>query len=188
LPIELLVGCQGDTMKTLSELTSRTITPTNTHRREEKAEILTSRMEMGSRTARPAVYEVEVFNFLFDNKAALGIQSVIKFTNLVVDGQVILTNGRRWVVEVKLRMNWLRQCQAEWQFRHFLRTEEAKSNPVDGAIVFFEEFSGEGGRKAKKAKHLWGWEGWYLYSWHSIDGKQMHLLKLCNGKLHGYPG
>src|SRR5206468_1752662 len=74
-PIELLVVCEDDTMKTISELSSRTITPTKKHRREETAEILTCRIEAGNRTARHATYEAEVFNFLFDNKAALGIQS-----------------------------------------------------------------------------------------------------------------
>jgi hypothetical protein len=163
------------------------VKPTNTARREAKPELLTARLELGHRTARHAVYEVEVFNFLFDNKAELGIKSVIKFTNLVLDGQVVLTTGARLGVEVKLRMNWLKQCQSEWEFRHFLTTPEASTNPVDGAIVFFEEFSGDWGRKAKKAKNLWGWEAWYLYSWDCIKGKPMTLLRLCNGELQGYP-
>jgi hypothetical protein len=81
-------------MKTLSELTSIIATPTNTDRREAKTELLTARLQLGHRTARHAVYEAELFNFLFDNKASLGIESVIKFTNLVIDGQVMCREPR----------------------------------------------------------------------------------------------
>ena len=128
-----------------------------------------------------------MFNFLLRNKDALGIQSVLRFKNLAVDGESILTNGRRLVIEAKYRMNWLKACQAEWEFRRFLTKPEAKDNPVDGALVFFEEFSGDWGRKSKKAKNLWGWEAWYLFHWDSVDGKRMDLLMLSESGLRSYP-
>src|SRR5262245_49802810 len=102
--------------------------------------------------------------------------------------KLTLSDGRRLAVEVKLRMNWLKACQAEWEFRHFLkRTEEAKNNPVHGAIVIFQEFSGDWAKKSKKAESLWGWEAWYLHYCDSIDGKRMDLLRLSGGELEGYP-
>ena len=64
-------------MITISELTTRRIEPTGKKILPEKAEILSCRTPLGNRTARHATYEVDVFNFLFDNKDALGIQSVI---------------------------------------------------------------------------------------------------------------
>jgi hypothetical protein len=97
------------------------------------------------------------------------------------------------VIEVKLRMNWLKACQSEHQFRQFLKsTKEAKTNLVDGAIVFFEDFSGDWGKKTKKAKNVWGWEGWYLRHCAAVDGKRMDLLRLSKEalqeyQLQGYP-
>ena len=89
-----------------------------------------------------------------------------------------------------MRMNWLKACQSEYQFRQFLkRTKEAETN---GAIVFFEDFSGDWGKKTKKAKNVWGWEGWYLRYCNAVDGKRMDLLRLWEAapqryQLQGYP-
>ena len=175
-------------MKTISDLTSQLIRPTGKESNKEKVTLLTCPIPLGKKIARHATYEVEVFNFLLDHKDTLGIQSVIKFTNLLVDGQIVLSDGRRLVIEVKLRMNWLKACQSEWQFRKFVKgTKEAKTNRVDGAIVFFEDFLGDWNKKSKKAKNLWGWEAWYLYHCESVDDRRMDLVKLYNGKLQGYP-
>src|SRR5207245_866372 len=66
-------------------------------------------------------YEANVFNFLLANKEPLGIKAVMKFTALLVDGAVELVDGKRLTVEVKFRMNWEKACQAEWQFRTFMK-------------------------------------------------------------------
>jgi hypothetical protein len=176
-------------MKTISELTGRPIKPPRPDRSEEKVTILSSPIPRGNKTARHAVYEVEVFNFLLRNRGVLGIESVMKFTNLRVDGEIVLSGGKRLVIEVKLRMNWLKACQSVWQFRQFLKmTKEAMTNPVDGAIVFFEEFSGDWNKKKnRKAENVWGWEAWYLDYQDAVPGKRMDLVMLRNGKLQGYP-
>lgn len=175
-------------MKTIVNLTSRLIKPTGTTSREEKSELLRSRLPYGNKKARHATFEIDVFNFLLDNKNALGIRSVTRFTNTLVDGALVLTNGKRLVIEVKLRMNWLKACQSGWQFTQFVKTTtQAKTNRVDGAIVVFEEFSGDWDRKSRKAKNKWGWEGWYLGHFDIVEGKPIHLLSLCDDRLEGYP-
>jgi hypothetical protein len=176
-------------MNTISELTNRAITPTNHSRREGQEQILSCPIPLGNKTARHATYEIEAFNFLWDHKDELGIQSVTRFTNLLVDGQILLTDGSRLVIEIKLRMNWLKACQSEWQFRHFLKRfkKDEDTNLVHGSIVFFEEFTGDWNRRKGKAKNVWGWEGWYLFYRDAIAGKRMDLLMLCNEELQGYP-
>jgi hypothetical protein len=175
-------------MKTIAELTDQVTKPTDKVRKTEMKLELTSPLPFGIKKSRHFIYEVEVFNHLLQNKDALGIQSVWKFTNLFLDGAIALSDKRRLAVEVKLRMNWLKACQAEWQFRNFLkRTNEAKTNRVDGALIVFEEFSGDWNKKSGKAKNLWGWEGWYLYYCDAFVAKPMVLVSLRNGKLEGYP-
>src|SRR4051812_39169233 len=135
-------------MKTISDLTGRAIKATDRTHRKERADALECAILPGNLTARHALYEVEVFNFLHAKKKALGIESIIRFKNLIVDGQLVLKNGKQLAIEIKLRMNWLKACQSDYQFRQFLkRTAHAKANPVDGAVVFFEEFSGDWNRR-----------------------------------------
>jgi hypothetical protein len=173
-------------MKTISDFTNRAIKATDRKRREGKENALNNPIELGNKKARHATYEIEIFNFLLKNKTALGIESVIRFTNFLVDGKVVLTNGKRLAIEIKLRMNWLKACQTEWQLRQYLRRFD-KSKEVDAAIVFFEEFSGDWNLKKGKAKNEWGWEAWYLFYKDAIDGKPMDLLMLNNNSLSGYP-
>jgi len=132
-------------MKTISDLVGRSILLPTPARRAGAESLMTDLIDAGTRTARHSTYEIEVFNFLHGNKDALGIRSVTRSKNRIVDGQIVLSDGRRLVVECKLRMNWLKACQSEWQFRHFLKRIDAggASGPVGGAIIFFEEFSGD---------------------------------------------
>jgi hypothetical protein len=174
-------------MNTIADLTSRHIEATGTVRLKAEVTTLSALIPCGDITRPSALYEIEMFNFLLRHKDALGIQSVIRFKNLVLDGSIILTDGRRLVIDAKMRMNWLKACQSECQFRQFLKRPEAKTIPVGGAIIFFEEFSGDWNKKAKKAKNLWGWEGWYLDHCNAVDGKRMDLLMLSKGVLQGYP-
>jgi hypothetical protein len=176
-------------MKSLSELLNRSIKPAAPDRRKGRVTTLSGPIPLGGKTARHAIYEGEVFNFLWSHKDILDIRSVAKFANLLVDGQVVLGDGRRLVIEVKLRMNWLKACQSEWQLRQFLSrySKEAGLDPVDGAMVFFEAFSGDWSKKRSGARNVWGWEAWYLYYRDAIDGKPVDLLMLCNDELQGYP-
>jgi hypothetical protein len=109
-------------MKTIAEITSRVIKATDKTRRKAKTEVLAAERPIRTQAARAYAYEFEVFNFLILKKAALGIREVIQFTNLLVDGQIILEDGRRLV-------------QAEWQYRQFLtRTEEARTIPSTAGL------------------------------------------------------
>jgi len=103
------------------------------------------------------VYEADVFNYLFANRAELGIASVLRFSGLLADGAIDLTSGDRIVVEIKYKMNWLKACQAEWQFRRCLLTVEGQATPITGGLVFFEQFSGDWARPYGDQAHPKGW-------------------------------
>src|SRR5262245_18408826 len=118
-------------MTTLSELIGRSITPEAKDRNTPTVLTLSAPILPNTEKLH-GQYEADVFNFLFANRERLGIRSVMKFTALLVDGAVELTDGRRLTVEVKFRMNWEKACQAEWQFRTFLKRTERRPFPVDG--------------------------------------------------------
>lgn len=147
---------------------------------------LSSPLTYPETAALPLKYECEVFNFLLKNKDDLGIETVFKFQNLLVDGAIRLADGRWLAVEIKLRMNWTKALQAQMEFRRFLLSSEAKSNPVAGAAVFFEEFQGDGWHRKAKSRVLEnGWNLWYTHYWR-IDGFRADLFRLRQGTLEHY--
>ena len=85
---------------------------------------------------------------------------MVRCRNLLVDGEIVLSDGRLFVIEVKLRMNWAKACQSNWQIRQFLQMN-GKPTSADGAIVFFEEFSGDWDRSTRSRGVKRGWENWY---------------------------
>jgi hypothetical protein len=176
-------------MKPLSDLLGRRINAQD-KKRKKRSEIELSQGELPEATMPLfAQYEMSVFNFFFENRTDLGIRSVVRFKNILVDGQLTLTDGRRLLVEVKYRMNWLKACQSEWEVRQFLkRYAKPDAGVFHGAIVVFERFSGDWDRQAARAKNKWGWEAWYLYHHDNIVGKPMELLMLWDGRFEGYPG
>jgi hypothetical protein len=162
-------------MEPISALIDRSITFKATGGRRAKVEILTAPICPRSST-RPARYEADVFNCLLANKGVLGIETVSKFTNLLLDGQIVLCDGRRVVIEIKLRMNWLKACQSEYQFRQFLKRGKLPSRtPVSGGIVFFEDFSSDWARPVGGI--IRGWKHWYRT--HSdVEGLRVDLIRL----------
>jgi hypothetical protein len=124
------------------------------------------------------VFEAMVLNFLLDHRDQLGIQRIERFSNLLLDGAVVLTDERRLGVEVKYRMNWMKACQAEWQFRTFVHRGHTTVAPISGGLVFFEEFTGDW-RGA-------GWRNWYL-GHAEADGLRLDLLRLKNDRLETAP-
>jgi|GEM_PF-3061299 len=163
-------------MPTISDLISRLIEPEPKARHKPKAERLTARLDPRSEKPHDR-YEAEVFNFLLENMQALGIANVTKFAALRVDGRIELLDGMRLAVEIKYRMNWEKACQAEYEFRQFLKSDEARKNPVKGGIVFFEEFSGDWGRRAQSRRAAEGWSYWYRN--HSkVEDLRFDLLRL----------
>jgi len=172
---------------TISDLISLDIKPEERKRREEKVRILSLPLDCPENAKRPRKYECEVFKFLLEKKDTLGIETVFKFENLKVDGAILLVDGRRLAVEIKLRMNWTKALQAGSEFRRFLLTSEARTHPVNGAIVFFEKFDGSGWQVKAKCRLLEnGWNHWYT-SHSKIDGYRVDLFRVCQGEL-GYYG
>lgn len=172
-------------MRTIFELISREISAEAKDRGKPKVETLTAGIASRSEKLHDK-YEAEVFNFLLANRDGLGIKSVMKFTNHLVDGAVELSDSRRLTVEIKFRMNWEKACQAEYQFRNFLR-RHGKEIPVDGGLVIFEEFSGDWQRQPACRQVQNGWNFWYMA--HSkVDDLRLDLLRLRNRELEGFPG
>src|SRR5262249_50706048 len=68
----------------------------------------------------------------------------------------------------------------------FLLTAEAKTHPVEGAIVFFESFQGDGWHRKARSRQLEnGWNCWYTE--HSnIDGYRADLFRLSQGSIEHY--
>lgn len=110
-------------------------------------------------TKPPADYGRRVFTHLVEDRAALGITRVYRAHNLLVDGGVVLTDGRFMAAEIKYRMNWPRACQAGWQFSEFARSAEAREHGPAAGIVFFEEFTGDWARQLRGVER--GWLNWY---------------------------
>jgi hypothetical protein len=172
-------------MTSLSELLGRPITPEAKDSNKAKVRELTAPIPLKEQKPHRQ-YEVDVFNFLLAHKEQLGIKTVMKFSALRVDGAVELIDGKRFAVEMKFRMNWLKACQAEWEFRRFLTKKDRMPFPVEGGIVFFEKFSGDWGRKAEKRWLLNGWSNWYRG--HSeVEGLRLDLLQLRDGNLQCFP-
>ena len=172
-------------MHTLSELIGRAITPEAKDRHSPKVVTLSSPIDPNTEKAH-GQYEADVFNFLLANKEPLGIKAVMKFTALLVDGAVELIDGSRLTVEVKFRMNWEKACQAEWQFRTFMKRTDVRPFPVDGGIVVFEEFSGDRIRQGARRLLENGWSHWYR-GHAEVDRFRLDLLRLRTGQLETFP-
>jgi hypothetical protein len=141
-------------LRTIAELISLTVSPEERDRRKPVVTPLAAPLCCPDSAKPPRKFECEVFNFLLEKREALGVETVFKFKNLFVDGAVLLSDGRRLAVEVKLRMNWTKALQAESEFKRFLLTPEAKANPVSGVVVFFEAFQGDGWHRKAKSRLL----------------------------------
>jgi hypothetical protein len=168
-------------MTTIAELIVLNNVPEEKRRRKEMVRQVTSTVECAEGASASRKYECEVLNFLFRSKHALGIQAIFQFANLRVDGAIVLVDGRRLVIEIKLRMNWKKALEAGYEFRRFLLSHEAKANPVTGAIVFFDQFEGSGWHEQPNCRFLEdGWNEWYR-SHSKFDTYRLDLLRLPEG-------
>jgi hypothetical protein len=151
-----------------------------------RARVLESPLVKTGLEPSPAEYERDVFNFLLAEKDSLGIKEVERFTGLRMDGAVQLADGRRLAIEIKYRMNWMKACQAGWQFSWFLKQPEAKQRPVDGGGVFFQEFAGDDWAKTMPPRLLQnGWTRWY--NEHClVDDLRLDLLRFSGGRLESF--
>ncbi len=168
-------------MITISEVLNMNARPENLRRPPPKrTEILPA--DLKERTL-PYAYQEEVFAFLSENRRALGIEGVYRFNNQSMDGELSLIDGTSVPIEIKFRMNWLKACQANWQFARFLG-QRHKPN-CKAAIVFFQEFSGDWARTAKSRPIQNGWVRWYLEH-HEINGLLFHLVRFQDGAAETY--
>jgi hypothetical protein len=173
-------------MTTISELIGLDHVPEEKKRRKEEVRERTSPLTYSENVKPSRKYECDVFNFLLRLKDRLGIQTIYKFANLRVDGAIVLEDGRRLAIEIKLRMNWKKALEAGYEFRRFLLSDEAKVNSVTGAIVFFEEFEGSGWQGQPKCRLLEnGWNEWYR-SHSKAEGYRLDLFRIRQGELEHF--
>ena len=165
-------------MDMLEQLLPRRVAPPGLRTRPS-VELLAQPLALTNRKPY-SIYEEAVFNFLLGNSVALGIANVLRFKGLLADGAIDLTNGDRIVVEIKYRMNWMKACQAEWQFRRCLATGEARAKPITGGLVFFEEFSGDWARVGGGRTFPIGWYHWYTGS-SEVEGLPLDLVRFEAG-------
>ena len=126
-------------------------------------------------------YEAEVLTFLHDHREELGIAKVWRSQDVLVDGLLELQDSRILALEIKLAMNWLKACQAEWQFRTFL-ARQSELGPFDGGLVVFEDFSADWRNKAKYRPLQDGWYRWYQ-GHHEVEGRRLDLVRFREDKL-----
>lgn len=128
-------------------------------------------------------YERQVLAKLFENRHKLGIDKVYRFKNQSMDGELLLQDGSLVPFEIKFRMNWLKACQANWQFARFIKL--TGRNGCNTGIVFFEEFSGDWDITAKSRSIQNGWIRWYKEHY-QLQDLTFHLVRLRNGEIETY--
>jgi hypothetical protein len=165
---------------------STPISPSARTRRQGKIDELITPVTSTFATA-PKQFECRLLSFLVQHRAPLGIARVFRLENLLIDAALTLHDGRFVAVEIKYRMNWLKACQAVWQFGEFKREHEATQHHPVGGIVFFEEFSGDWARRAGHTER--GWDYWYR-GHVALPGDEtfrIDLIQFRNDRLEGMP-
>jgi hypothetical protein len=166
--------------KTFSELLRPSrITP---HKRKPADLNATGLANRKSRTAR---FETRVFRFLRSKKHSLGIRDVRRFRNALIDGGVILRDGRGIAVEVKYRLSWATACRAEWQLDRFMTNRDPKGRWKQG-VVIFGAFSADWATVPKRGGMDLGWTNWYMD--HARHGRrpQFSILHFTGRVLRSY--
>jgi hypothetical protein len=125
-----------------------------------------------------------VFDFLFENRLALGVDRIYRLKNQRMDGELHLADGDVVAFEVKYRMNWAKACQAGFQFRRYIEFNAKSDAPlaVTAGVVFFEEFSGGWQKRWKSRPEELGWVAWY-HSHRSVSELPFHLVRLRNRQM-----
>jgi hypothetical protein len=129
-------------------------------------------------------FERRVFNYLFENRAALGIKKVYRLTNASVDGLLELDNREMILLEIKSALGWAYCCQARIQIQRFLTEklhDKLAVKKPDDALIIFQKFVGSD----------WRQRGWDLFYEEenvlSGDMVKTHIAQLTNdGSLISY--
>jgi hypothetical protein len=91
----------------ISELFLTEIPFDNPKRKKQDLKCVAISQELAVKDYKPTKrFEVDVLNYLFENKASLGIETLWKFTAGLIDGAIVLDDGRLVALEMKYAMNW----------------------------------------------------------------------------------
>ena len=172
----------------IADLINIPIPPPVIARRSGRLVELTSPPVSG-RTAVPDRFEHSVLTFLIEHRQTLGIAQLLRAENLMLDAGLVLDDGRFVAIEIKYRMNWLKACQAGWQFGQFMRIlpEAGQYRPV-GGLVFFEEFTGDWARRLGQIER--GWANWFAdhAALPGDDTFRLNLVRFRQGHLETVDG
>jgi len=174
--------------ETIAALLTRSPVLKAIDQRGPKRDVLSRPISLTGTEQRHVAYEAEVLNLLLARRQALAIQDVVRFRNVLIDAGLVLADGRVLAVEIKLRMNWAKACQAGWQIRQFMEmaATQPTTQPLSAAVVFFEEFSGDWARSTISRGVERGWEHWYR-GHAEIDKLRVDLIRVRHGRLEGHP-
>jgi hypothetical protein len=169
---------------TVANLIDRTIVPKERNAKRPETVVLLGPSDVAIRSTEPGRFEQAVLNFFVTQRKQLGLRTVSHFYNQLIDGELVLADGRRLALEVKYKMNWPRACQADWQIERFLVRE--REVEYAAGLVVFSEFSADWARSWQS--HERGWRYWYLdHSWVMGNRYRVDLVRFNGRVLEGYP-
>lgn len=122
-------------------------------------------------------YEMEVFKYLYDDRASRNIKTVYALKNQLIDGKLLLIDDTIVPIEIKFRMNWPLACQTIRQFTGFCGRNE---NSFENGLVIFEKFNRDWAKKATGRSMQNGWIHWYK-DYFETNGIKLQLVKLPKG-------
>jgi hypothetical protein len=131
-------------------------------------------------------FEIDVFNFLYQNAKELGIKSIFKLENSLIDGLIILTDDTAIAVEIKYALNWNKSNVARSQILSFnlekLFNKLGFPKPKAG-IIIFNHFSNDWAKTPKKRSIKDGWLRFYQEQNNFDFLTKIHILQLKNNSL-----
>lgn len=173
-------------LEPLASLLGTTIVPEPARVNRPAATLLAAPFVARPTATAVGAHETSVLNFLFAERARLGISHLWRCRSSRVDAIAELDDGRRIGIEIKYRMNWEKACQAGHQFTWYRERVQAKEAPLAAGVVVFEQFSGDWARHSPSRVLENGWNYWYA-DHHNVDGLRVDLIRLRQNSMENYP-
>ena len=149
-------------------------------------------------------YEMEVFQYLNDNKDKLSIKEVYKCNNVKIDGIIQINDDSIILVEIKKKLSWVSCSHARIQLDLFLNNYKKYKRRNSAfnllkwyrkkrGLIIFKNFDDDWGEKNSKNCNIE--KGWSQFSDHQkilkrfpkkllqFDGKNFHTIIKQDGTL-----
>lgn len=143
-------------------------------------------------------FQAAVLWHLFRHRRQLKLVEVWSFRYAMIDGAIVDASGDAMAVEVKLRMNWTKACQAGWQIDYFFNrkwqwkegTNWPRPRRWVGGLVICGEFQGSGwDLHPRGLEWCLGWDRWFQEHDRLRDSRPLVLVQYIEDedKLVGHP-